>query len=204
MSSHTTAQTTAVVACIGPNAIIQTVRALREQYGDRADTMLIRAGRPDLCAQLPAEMIDEREFQALIQRLRDQLGLEATAAILARAGAYTGDYILANRIPRPVQLILKFLPPRLALTMLLAAIAKHAWTFVGSGQFSYYRDRTMHLKIVNCVESRDVQAATPICAFYQGAFERLIRALVKSRSCVYEVACAACGDPACIFEVRGC
>jgi divinyl protochlorophyllide a 8-vinyl-reductase len=194
----------ATVARIGPNAIIQTVRALHEQYGERADELLIRAGRPDLCEQLPAEMIDEQEFHDLIQHLRSQIGLEATAAILAHAGAYTGDYILANRIPRPAQVLLKILPPRLALNFLLAAIAKHAWTFVGSGQFTYGRDPTMRLKIVDCVECREIQAATPVCAFYQAAFERLIRALVKQRSCVYEIACAACGAPACIFEVRGC
>lgn len=197
-------QTSAAVARIGPNAIIQTVRALREQYGADAEAMLTRAGRPELCTQLPAEMIDEQEFIELIQALRGQIGVEAMGALLARAGAYTGDYILAHRIPRPAQIVLRLLPPRPALSLLLRAIKQHAWTFVGSGQFSYWRDRTMRLQIVNCVECRDVQAAGPICAFYQGAFERLIRVLVKPRACVYEVACAAHGDAACVFEVRGC
>ncbi len=56
--------------------------------------------------------------------------------IAEEAGARTADYIIANRIPRAVVWLLKRLPPALAAPMLMAAIRKHAWTFVGAGAFA--------------------------------------------------------------------
>ena len=50
------------------------------------------------------------------------------------AGARTADYIIANRTPRPAVLVCcANLPARLAAPLLMMAITKHAWTFIGAG-----------------------------------------------------------------------
>ena len=51
------------------------------------------------------------------------------------AGARTADYIITNRIPRPAVWLLRHLPAVVAAPLLMAAIRKHAWTFVGAGTF---------------------------------------------------------------------
>jgi hypothetical protein len=61
---------------------------------------------------------------------------EVAAEVARSAGRRTADYLLAHRIPKPVQALLKALPARLAARVLLSAIARHAWTFAGSGVFS--------------------------------------------------------------------
>lgn len=187
---------------IGPNAIIQTVQALKERYGiPQTETLLRRIGHAALITTLPHEMIDEQDFLVLMQALRAQLGLAETGEILQRSGQLTAGYVLANRIPAPVRLLLKLLPPGLALPMLLTAVKKHAWTFVGTGEFSYVLGKKPQLFIVNCVECRGVQADAPICRFYQGAFEGLLRALVSARTQVRETSCGACGEERCTFAV---
>ena len=57
----------------------------------------------------------------------------------AKPAPRTGDYLLAHRIPKPVQALLKRLPAPLAARVLLAAITRHAWTFAGSGRFEAHR-----------------------------------------------------------------
>jgi divinyl protochlorophyllide a 8-vinyl-reductase len=42
----------------------------------------------------------------------------------------------------------------------------------------------------------------PVCDFYAATFERLFQALVHPQARVREVACEACGDAACVFELR--
>jgi hypothetical protein len=65
-----------------------------------------------------------------LARLRRQAG-----AILAKAGQGTADYILAHRIPGPAKALIRALPAPLGARLLTAAIARHAWTFTGSGRF---------------------------------------------------------------------
>jgi divinyl protochlorophyllide a 8-vinyl-reductase len=48
---------------------------------------------------------------------------------------------------------------------------------------------------------QDLQADTPACDFYAATFERLFQVLVHRRSRVREVACEACGDAECRFEI---
>jgi divinyl protochlorophyllide a 8-vinyl-reductase len=45
-------------------------------------------------------------------------------------------------------------------------------------------------------------ADAPACDFYAATFERLFQVLVHPRSRVREVACEACGDAECRFEIR--
>ncbi len=118
------------------------------------------------------------------------------------AGLRTGDYLLANRIPRPAQALLSILPPGLASRTLLKAIRGNAWTFVGTGVFVADPSYPPKLTITDSLLCRGAVADQPLCDFYTGTFERLYRRLVDSDAVVTEIACHAKGDPDCVFEVR--
>jgi divinyl protochlorophyllide a 8-vinyl-reductase len=49
---------------------------------------------------------------------------------------------------------------------------------------------------------RNLSTETPACDFYAATFERLFQVLVHKASRVHEVACEACGDAECRFEIR--
>ncbi|MCU0698551.1 MAG: bacteriochlorophyll 4-vinyl reductase [Myxococcaceae bacterium] len=108
----------------------------------------------------------------------------------------TANYLLANRIPKLAQWVLKALPRRQAADVLLGAITRNAWTFSGSGRFSGTREgATVHLAI----EANPL--ATGPCAWHRGVFTRLFTELVSKDARVVETACVADGDAACRFEV---
>lgn len=183
---------------IGPNAVLQTLDALRADAGD--DVALRVATRADL-PEIPLDsMVPEAWFVALVDALRAELPPDRSAAVLAEAGRRTADYVRANRIPAPFRTLLSGLPARVAVPTLLAAVRKHAWTFAGAGRFS--------------VEGRYpgtlVLEGSPTCrarlgrrggAYYEAAFERLL-GLASPSVRVEEVACQAAGAPACRFTVH--
>ncbi len=191
------------VARIGPNAIIQTVAALKEEQGsEEVQRFLVRIGRDDLAAALPTTMVDEQEFINLIAALRAELGLATTRRVLARSGALTAEYVRTNRIPAPARILLPLLPRRLALRILLKAIVGHAWTFAGAGRFSYTLDRRgATLSLGSCPECRGITADEPICDYYVACFQGLLRPLIDPQLTVHERACTAQGAAACRFEV---
>lgn len=192
------------VARIGPNAILQTVAALRDRHGAAFAHALLAASTGRTPASLPDAMVDEREVQALVQAVHETCGAPGGAAILADAGRRTGDYLLAHRIPRPAQRIIRLLPRSLALRVLLGAMARNAWTFAGSGRFAYrVAAGGATLAVEACPMCRGLHAAAPACAFYAATFERLVRVLVDDRLRVRETACAAAGaaDGACRFAI---
>ena len=134
------------------------------------------------------------------------LGTDLAADVAEAAGHATGTYLLAHRIPRPLQAVLRRLPAWLAARVLLAAISRHAWTFVGSGHFSATTPGPgspgVDLQIQANPLCVGLRAEAPACHFYAAVFERLFSALVHPRSQVRETACEACGDDACRFEIR--
>lgn len=169
-------------ARIGPNAIIQTVQALKEFCGvPQAIAILQKGDQAHLIDRLPSAMIDEQEFHALVWALVEQLGPAQTQQILRRSGQLTALYLLQHRIPKPFQWLLKVLPRRVGLTLLLTAISKHAWTFAGSGQFSFTVGKVPRLTI-----TRVVQSSEAISGFYAGTFEQLLQTLIDARSQVQE------------------
>ncbi|NCA68489.1 MAG: bacteriochlorophyll 4-vinyl reductase [Sphingobacteriia bacterium] len=191
------------VARVGPNAIIRVAEALEERHGPAALARLLDAAELGHYRQaLPTEMVDEREVTRVQTALREQLGLQEAHRIARDAGLRTGDYLLANRIPQPVQRILEVLPAPLASRVLIKAIQRNAWTFVGSGVFSARPGRPTHLMVTNGPICADVRADEPVCDFYAGSFERLFSRLVHPRARVSEIACQAMGAQACVFEVR--
>jgi divinyl protochlorophyllide a 8-vinyl-reductase len=189
-------------ARIGPNAIVRMAEAVRAQAGEGAAARLfLRAGLADYLTHPPQHMVDEREVAALHRALREAFDGERARRLSRGAGERTGAYLLAHRIPRPVQGLLRLLPAPLAARMLLSAIGRHAWTFAGSGRFSAQAGPPVRLAIAGNPLCRGVRSAEPACDYYAATFERLFRALVHPHARVVETACEATCATACVFEV---
>lgn len=188
---------------IGPNAITRVAQALPPMVGAaQAWQIFRRAGLLHHLRQPPGGMVDEADVTRLHRALREALGPEQAAAVASRAGTLTADYLLAHRIPTPVQWLLKALPARWAAGLLLRAIQRHAWTFAGSGHFQAWNGRPVVLQLQGNPLCRGLQSEQPSCHFYAATFERLFQVLVHPRSQVRETACEAQGAAACRFELR--
>jgi divinyl protochlorophyllide a 8-vinyl-reductase len=193
----------AAAARIGPNAIIRVAEALRREGGEGLERRVFHAARlGGYLGALPERMVDETEVQRLHRALRETLGAERARDVSRDAGRATGDYLLAHRIPRPVQAVLKLAPAPLAARVLMSAIGRHAWTFAGSGAFTWRPGRPLSFRIRGNPVCRGTVSDVPVCDYYAATFERLFRALVHPRTTVIETECEAVGADACRFEVR--
>lgn len=194
-------------ARIGPNAILQVAAALVTADGpERTRALFAAAGLKHHLDSPPERMVDEADVVRLHAELRDSHAPEACRRIARVAGLATGDYLLAHRIPVPAQRVLKALPASLASRALLAAIAKHAWTFAGSGTFRatpgpWWGGAPVVVAIEHCPLCRGAIAPEPICDYYAATFERLYAVLVAPAASVREVRCHARGDTECAFEI---
>jgi divinyl protochlorophyllide a 8-vinyl-reductase len=188
---------------IGPNAITRVAQALRDEVGDAATrAVFTHAALADALDDPPTAMVDEADVRRLHVELRDAIGPERAARVAREAGRLTGDYLLANRIPRPAQAVLKRLPAALAERALLAAVGRHAWTFAGSGRFAATPGSPTVVEIADNPLCRGVLADAPACHYHAATFERLWRTLVSPHTRVIETACCATGAPSCRFELR--
>jgi divinyl protochlorophyllide a 8-vinyl-reductase len=188
---------------IGPNAITRVAEVLPALLGAAGTHALFdAAGLGAYLSNPPEQMVDEAEVARLHRVLRQQLGPQVAGQVARSAGTRTADYLLARRIPQPVQWLLKRLPARLAARVLLQAISRHAWTFAGSGQFKAVPGQPCVLSIHDNPLCRGVSSALPACDFYSATFERLFQVLVHPAVQVVETHCEARGDPVCRFELR--
>jgi divinyl protochlorophyllide a 8-vinyl-reductase len=146
-------------------------------------------------------MILEAEFHALVELLTLRLGPDRAGAILYRSGEHTADYVFDHCIPAIFRALLGRLPAPLGLRLLLPEIGKHAWTFAGSGTFSFGLGQTLWLGI-GIPEGPDTSdIAAVLCRYYCGAFTHLLRHLVSRRIELREIACQARGDRACVYRI---
>ena len=188
---------------IGPNAVIRLAEALREQEGEAATVAVFeRAGLAAYLGTPPSAMVRETDVAALHRALQRELGARRARRIARLAGGKTGDYLLAHRIPRAVQRVLRIAPAPLAGRVLLAAIGRNAWTFCGSGRFRAAAGVPVRVTIAGNPLCGDVDGEATACDFYAGTFERLFRALVHDGAVVDETHCEGRGDAACLFEIR--
>lgn len=200
----TAVRTPTAAGVVGPNAILQTVASLRAHSGDTLAVLALQLATGRTLATLPEHPVDEREAAALMRTVRARCGDDADE-VLRDAGRRTGDYLLRNRIPRAVQQLLRLLPAAASSWLLWRAASRHAWTFAGSGRFSYqvhWSLRTgtfVELRVADSPLCRSYRAPVPQCAYYAGAFERLQRAVVGDRFRVREVECATSGGEGCRF-----
>jgi divinyl protochlorophyllide a 8-vinyl-reductase len=189
-------------ANIGPNAVTQLLAALSAGGLDHyVGSLFAAAGTADWLAEPPAVMVDEQRVARLHQTVRLLLPAQQATAVLADAGRRTADYILANRIPKPAQFVLKLLPPPLAARALASAISAHAWTFAGSGRFSFRPGKPMVFEIAGNPLCADERAGAPVCIWHAAVFQRLFEVLVSSAASVVETDCEASGDASCRFEI---
>jgi divinyl protochlorophyllide a 8-vinyl-reductase len=136
----------------------------------------------------------------LHQALRTEM--PEVAPMLAReAGWRTADYILAHRIPKKAQTLLKLMPARLSAPILARAVEKHAWTFCGSGGFSLVSKWPVVFEIADNPVVRGEHSDTPLCHWHAAVFERLFSTLCGPDWRCTEAHCCAQGAPACHFEM---
>lgn len=161
-------------ALIGPNAVLQAVAVMEDLLGPAEARAIL------LDAQIHALPSGEGmipEVQAL--RLHRWLALHEPLGCLdiaEEAGARTADYIIANRIPRPAVWLLRRLPANLAAPLLMAAIRKHAWTFVGAGAFT--PDGAWRFTIDRSKAGDPMMPPESLFLWYAAVFTRLYRQLV--------------------------
>ena len=190
---------TLTIARIGPNAILQHLPVLDARIGERLRAALLYRAE---VTEPPADsgMIPEAEVARLHHAVR--LFLPDRAAEIQRAaGLATGDYILAHRIPRAAQAVIRALPAWLGARLLTMAIAKHAWTFVGSGRFRVLGHNPLRIEIAQNPLAIG-PADAPICDWHAAVFERLFSRLVWPHVRVEEVECTAMGADACRFVLH--
>lgn len=183
-------------ALIGPNAVLQMVPVLDHACGRGQRDRLLRASGiihlPDGSCMIP-EAQPARLFRALRESLPDQ-----APEIATEAGRHTADYLMAHRIPAMAKRLLRHLPRPLATELLSRAIARHAWTFAGSGRFRIAGRQPRVFEIVANPLALG-QATEPLCHWHAAVFEGLFKALVDPSVTVRESACCAAGARACRF-----
>lgn len=154
-------------ARIGPNAILQLLPVLDLALGRPGrDRVLQGIDLPPPDAGMWPEAACRAAHLAVYRALPDRAG-----TLMTEAGTATADYILANRIPRLAAMLIRNLPSPLGARLLTAAIARHAWTFAGSGRFQVMSHAPLLVEI----------ADNPLggaCHWHAAVFARLYRALV--------------------------
>jgi divinyl protochlorophyllide a 8-vinyl-reductase len=189
-------------ARIGPNAVIRTAEALMAFGGKSlAAEVFAAAGIEHYLATPPASMIPESEVTALMKAMHEKLGPGRAATAGWVAGQLTGDYLLENRIPGLAQIMLRLLPASSSSPFLLKAIARHSWTFVGSGHVAFKSGNPVRIAVSGCPLCRHVASGEWSCSFYAATFERLFHKLVHDCAEVVETQCEARGDKCCLFEI---
>lgn len=187
---------------IGPNAVTRVFEALWAVEGAQSVDRVFRAA--DLARYLshgPSQMVDETEVTRLHRALRESLGKDRARTVGWIAGQRTADYLLRHRIPHSAQKAIRCLPSRLGSRLLTAAIARNAWTFVGTGAFAAQPGRPTTFTITNCPICRREKSGAPCCDFYAATFERLFANLVHARARVIETSCLAMGCSDCTFSI---
>lgn len=187
---------------IGPNAILQVMESVTAMMGRPSlEVLFATAGMTHYLEQRPQAMVSERDVALLQLELRTVFGSAVARNISRDAGLRTGDYLLANRIPQAAQIILKLLPAQMAARVLASAIARHSWTFAGSGTFSFTAGHPFVLSIRHNPICSRIKSDAPVCHYYAATFERIFSRIVHPDARVVETACEAAGDDACVFEL---
>lgn len=184
-------------ALIGPNAVLQTVDVMEERLGHAATRAVLVDAQihalPSGAGMIP-------EVHAL--RLHRWLALHAPMGALEiaeQAGARTADYIIAHRIPRLAVWLLRRLPALLAAPLLMAAIRRHAWTFVGAGRFTPLG--AWRFTIDRSKAGDPMMPPDSLFVWYAAVFTRLYRELVAADCTCRMIEPAAPCEPARSYRI---
>lgn len=187
---------------VGPNAITRVAEALRAEHDERlAHAVFAAAGLSGWLDTPPGAMVPEGDVAALHRALVTLLGERDARAVAASAGRRTAAYLLAHRIPGPVRLLLWLLPAVPSARLLMRAIGRHAWTFVGSGSFEASAGRPVVVTITGGPLRAAGAAAPGVAAYYAATFEALFRALVHPRTTVTARRRATEATASCVFAL---
>ncbi|GGB33990.1 bacteriochlorophyll synthase 23 kDa chain [Roseibium aquae] len=186
-------------ARIGPNALTQFQTVLENAGETALWTDLLQKAQittlPDMTGLIP-----EQPVARFHRHLRAERPNEA-AHLSRQAGRRTADYILAHRIPKTAQWLLKMLPASASARLLAKAIAKNAWTFAGSGRFEILSFQPLRFALYDNPLILGETAKKPLCDWNAAVFERLFQELVNPAAEVRETTCRACGADACRFDI---
>lgn len=162
-------------AMIGPNALTQTAAALRALEGEDAALLVFtHAGLVRRLCVPPATMVPAREAAALMASLAECLAPASALAVAVESGRRTADYLLAHRIPRAAQRLLRAAPRPLAAWALGRAVVAHAWTFAGAAGVR------VGLRRGGVLIDVDDEPDPLTRAWRSAVFERLFRILVAA------------------------
>lgn len=187
---------------VGPNAITRIAEALRAEHDDHvARSVFGAAGLLGWLDAPPGAMVPEGDVAALHRALVEALGERDARAVAALAGRRTAAYLLAHRIPAPVRLLLWLLPAAPSARLLMRAIGRHAWTFVGSGNFEANHGPPVVVTITGGPLRAAGAAAPGVAAYYAATFEALFRALVHPRTTVTARRRATEATASCVFAL---
>lgn len=165
-------------ARIGPNAILQSVEVMREALGERRTQAILDDAQIDV---MPTGDGMIPEIEAI--RLHRWLTLHEPSGgftIAHESGLRTADYIIAHRIPKSASKLLQHLPAHVAAPILMAAIRRHAWTFVGAGRFE--TQGGWKFSIDRKFADDPVLPSDTLYHWYAAVFTRLYERLVSPRS----------------------
>lgn len=199
LDAHSARRAAAEPALIGPNAVIRTLEALRTLENPALADRVARAA--DLPEREPEALVPEVWFVRLVAALRRELPSERAEKVLAWAGAATARYVALNRIPSFFRSLLRLLPARLAIPLLLAAFRRHAWTFAGQSGFEVQGGYPGTIVLDDAPTCRHGNLTSGSGSYYEAAFEGLL-SLASRRVRVTEVACRTGGSRACRFLIR--
>ncbi len=168
---------------VGPNAINRIAEALIAAHGAaKAQDVFASAGLAGWLHEQPGTMIPENDVAALHRALFASLGGPEARAIAGEAGHRAARHLLAHRIKGPVRLALTLLPPEPSARILLGIIRRHAWTFVGSGQYEARATPPVTVSITGGALRAAGPAASGVAAYYAATFEGLFRVVVHPRA----------------------
>lgn len=183
---------------IGPNAVLQLLPVL-EQAGGAAFRDQVMAAAGIFVPPSGMGLMPQAPAARMHQALR-ALEPEMAPSLAWAAGERTAQYILAHRIPKAAQLVLRALPARFAGPVLSRAIAKNAWTFAGTGVFAV--TGPLQFQIADNPIVAGESSATPLCHWHCAVFETLFRTLVDPDLRCHEPSCCAMGAKACRFVLE--
>lgn len=201
MPTSDLSQTGGTKARIGPNSLIQTAAVLSDRFGRNvARAIFESAGLGREFAGTERVMVPEEKPQRLFRCVCDTCGPTLGRQVLADAGDRTALYLLEYRIPPLAQALLGLLPLTLSARLLVRAIARHAWTFAGSGVFTAHvkawRRPTIQLEI------RSNPLATDGCPWHQAVIARLFSTILQHPVDITHHTCCARGNECCRWEIR--
>lgn len=186
-------------ARIGPNSVLQLIPVLDEVLGHPERERLMHLSG---LAELPTSegLMAEAPAAMLHQALR-QHHPELAPQLTRRAGERTADFLIRHRIPIAAIHVIKSLPPWLGAPVLASVIAKHSWTFAGSGVFKIRARHPLVFDLVDNPVVRGEHAEAPVCCWHAAVFERLFSAIVDPDMHCVETHCCAVGAKNCRFEI---